>query len=477
MIECTPSAPCNVPGCVCVDAGDVQTFGAVKLADLLIPRLRGQFRWCKELGWLHFNGAKWVPDAEPDVLAELVTAIKDYTRGLLDDSKAALSREQCAELSGFSGGSQQNQAMKIARGAAGIATPVSAFDAPPLDGGAWLLPCSNGYTIELRPDGTTDVRATRPSDMNTKAACHYDPDAKAPTIAKAFLDYQPDEEVRRFQLQMWARGLSGMGMEKFVVNRGEAGGNGKSTIAGLLTAVAGDYATELPVEVILKGTKNAREVYRSELAAMRGARLVFCDEPEEGAAYNLGMLKKITGGGQLQGRAMGKEAVTFSPKILFQMDTNNRPSWSADGGMERRYVEISWDFEIDRSQLRESFKDELKAETPGFLNEIIRHWTGKAPLTVPAKIREQTSEGLSEASPAAQFAKDALEGADGETVSAALMYEAYQKWWQATFQRGKPVTQTKLGRELERIGFSKEKSGTVRYMNVAVRTRFLPYSP
>ncbi|WP_157410836.1 DNA primase family protein [Actinoplanes rectilineatus] len=455
----------------------VETFGAVKLAELLIPRLQGRFRWCRELGWLHHNGAKWVPDAEPAVLAELVATIKDYTRALLDDSAKGLSREQCVELTGFSGGSQQNQAMKIARGSPGVATPVSAFDAPPLDGAPWLLPTANGWMIELHPDGATSIRATRPTDMNTKTACAYDPDEEAPKVAKAFKDYQPDEDVRRFQLQMWARGLSGMGMEKFVVNRGAAGGNGKSTMAGLLTAVAGDYATELPVEVILKGTKNAREVYRSELAAMRGARLVFCDEPEEGAAYNLGMLKKITGGGQLQGRAMGKEAVTFSPKILFQMDTNNRPSWSADGGMERRYVEISWDYEIDRTQLRESFKDELKAETSGFLNAIIQHWTGKGPLEAPEAIRRQTAAGMSEASPAAQFAGDALERVDGETVSAALMFESYTKWWDVTRQRGRPVTQTKLGSELQRLGFLKEKSGTVRYTDVCVKTRFLPLSP
>lgn len=452
----------------------VQTFGAVKLADLLIPRLQGRFRWCKELSWLHFDGAKWAPDADPAVLAELVAAIKDYTQELLDSGRGGLTREQCGELAGFSGGSQQNQAVKIARTAQGVLTPVTAFDAQPIDGAPWLLHCSNGYTIELHRDGATRVRGTRPIDLNTKAACAYDPDAKAPKIAAAFKDYQPDEDVRRFMLQQWARGLSGMGMERFVVNLGESGGNGKSTMQGLLTAAAGDYAAELPVEVILKGNNSAREVYRSELAQMRGARLVFCDEPEEGSRYDLGMLKKVTGGGVLQGRAMGKEAVTYEPKVLFQMASNNRPSWSADGGMERRYVEISWDFEIGKDAVRESFKEELKAEASGFLNAILKHWSGVAPLVIPEKIRQQTDEGMRGASPAAQFVADAIERAQDESVSAGLMFDAFKKWWDDERQRGKPVSQTKLGRELERLGLKKEKKGTVRYLDVTVRDRYIP---
>jgi P4 family phage/plasmid primase-like protien len=452
----------------------VQTFGAVKLADLLIPRLQGRFRWCKELGWLHFDGAKWAPDADPAVLAELVATIKDYTRVLLDSGASGLTREHCVELGGFSGGSQQNQALKIARTAPGVLTSVTAFDALPIDGAPWLLPCANGYTVELHPDATQTVRQTRPIDLNTKAACAYDPDAAAPKIAAAFKDYQPDEDVRRFMLQQWARGLSGMGMEKFVVNLGESGGNGKSTMQGLLTAAAGDYAAELPVEVILKGNNSAREVYRSELAAMRGARLVFCDEPEEGSRYDLGMLKKVTGGGTLQGRAMGKDAVTYEPKVLFQMASNNRPSWSADGGMERRYVEISWDFEIGKDAVQESFKEELKAETSGFLNAILKHWSGAGPLVTPDRIRRQTDAGMRGASPAAQFVTDALERTQDETVSAGLMFDAFKKWWDDERQRGKPVTQTKLGRELERLGFKKEKKGTVRYLDVTVREKYLP---
>lgn len=440
----------------------VETFGAIKLADLLIPRLTGRYRWCRQLGWLYFTGARWSMDAETVVWGEVVRAVKAYTRKLLDDSATGLTPANLKEISAFSSGQVQGHAVKLARGAQGIFTAVEAFDRLPQSGAPWLLPCSNGFTAELMPDGKVKVRRTSPDDMNTHVACAYDPDAAAPRTMAAFAKYQPDEEVRTYLFRTWARGMSGMGMEKFVVNLGELGGNGKSTMEGVLIEVAGDYAAQLPVEVIIRGRNQAREVYRSELAQMRGARLVFCDEPEEGAQYSLGMLKKITGGGELQGRHMGKEAVTFKPKVLFQMSSNNRPSWPQDGGMKRRYVEVSWDYVVKAEDLRESFKEELRAEASGFLNVILAHWQGAAPVEVPTVIADQTAKGEAESSPAAKFVTEAVRPAVKGFVSSRRMYEAYQEWAKQNGIR-QPVSSTKLGRELPRLGLKRKhtESGNV----------------
>ena len=442
-------------------ARPVETFGAIKLAEMLVPRLQGRYRWCKELGWLHFDSTRWSMNAETSVWNEVVAAVKGYTRKLLEDSPTGLTPANLKELATFSSGSVQSHALKLARAAAGVLTEVAAFDRLPLPGAPWLLPCSNGFTVELFADGRTKVRRTSPDDLNTHVACAYDPDATAPTIIEAFSKYQPDETVRTYLFQMWARGLSGMGMEKFLVNLGELGGNGKSTMEGVLTEVAGDYAAQLPVEVItaIRGAGAAREVYRSELAQMRGARLVFCDEPEEGARYNLGMLKKITGGGMLQGRHMGKEAVTFAPRILFQMSSNNRPSWSADGGMKRRYVEVSWDYVVKAEDLRESFKEELKAEASGFLNVILSHWKGPDPVEVPEAIQKQTAKGEAESSPAAKFVAEAIRPHPGGFVSSRRMYDAYAEWARQNGIR-QPVSSTKLGRELPRLGLERKHTAS-----------------
>jgi len=446
----------------------VETFGAIKLSEMIVPRIVGRYRWCKALGWLYFDGACWSMDADTVVWGEVVAAVKAYTRKLLEESPTGLTLTNLKELATFSSGAVQSHALKLARAAPGVLTSVATFDRLPEPGAPWLLPCSNGYTVELFPDGRTKVRRTSPDDLNTHVACAYDPDAVAPTAMEAFCKYQPDESVRTYLLQTWARGMSGMGMEKFLVNLGERGGNGKSTMEGVLTEVAGDYAAQLPVEVIVKGRGAAREVYRSELAQMRGARLVFCDEPEEGAQYNLGMLKKITGGGALQGRHMGKEAITFHPRILFQMSSNNRPSWSADGGMKRRYVEVSWDYVVKAGDLRESFKEELKAEASGFLNVVLSNWMGADPVEVPDAIQRQTERGEAESSPAAKFVTEAIRKSAGGFVSSRRMYDAYAEWAKQNGIRN-PISSTKLGRELPRLGLERKhtESGNV-WQNVDV---------
>ncbi len=194
---------------------------------------------------------------------------------------------------------------------------------------------------------------------------------------------------------------------------------------------------------------------------------MWCDEPEEGARYDTGVLKKLTGGNEVSGRGMGKEAVTFAGHWLFSMASNSRPSWSADGGMDRRYIEVPWDYQIPESQRREDFKEALRAEAPGMLNELLKHWLGTAQPPVPAVVAKQTAEGRNESSPAAGFVRDAIEERPEESVSGVNMYAAYSEWAR---QNGiRPVSSTKLGAELTRLGLEKEhtRSGK-RYLGVSV---------
>lgn len=444
---------------------DVETFGSIKLAELAEPMFRGRYRYCKQLGWLAYDGTKWLPDAEARALAGLVKVIREYTKSILT-KRPALTRDDCQELRGFASGSTQTHALKILRGIDGIETDYRLFDALPAHGRPWTLPCANGVTIELYADGSRKVRPTGPNDLNTKTACAYDPEAKAPNIAAAFALYQPDVDVRRYQMQLWCRGLSGMGAENFIANIGPGGGNGKGTMWGCVAAAGGDYAAELPVDIIIKQPRGAaREVFRSELAQLRGCRLLFCEEPDEGAQYDLGILKKITGGGKLDGRAMRMDKVEFEAKWLFEMAANSRPGWKADGAMTRRYVEIAWNFSIQGSVPgggQEDFKEALKAEASGFLNAILDQWTGTRKPVMPEVVRRQTESGVAAASPLAAFAGDALVTKQGGEVQASALYDVYLSWCSKHGVK-MPMTVTKFGREMPRLGYPKKTGGSANF--------------
>lgn len=449
-----------------LSGGVVQTFGAVKLADLAAPTFIGRYRWCAELGWLTFDGARWVPDCEPRALCEIVAVVKRYTLSLLE-KQPALSQEDCREIAGFSGGSTQKHALAILRGIPDIGTDWREFDRLPAPGQPWKVPCANGITVELYADGTRKTRKTSPGDMNTRTACAYDPEAKAIETGRAFKLYQPDDDVRRYQLQMWCRALSGIGAENFIANIGAGGGNGKGTMQGSLAAAFGDYAREIPVEVILKGHTPAREAYRSELASLRGCRYVYCEEPDETAQYDTGMLKKLTGGGDITGRAMGRNGVTFAGKWLMEMAANSRPKWKADRAVDRRYVEISWDFSVEAEVtggIREDFKEALKAEAPGFLNVILANWYGSKKPPMPQVIRRQTERGSADASPLAAFRGEVLVDVPGQKVKAGRLYASYTEWSRTAGVKV-PMTSTAFGKELPRLGYEKreERDGTYYY--------------
>lgn len=439
------------------------TFGAIKLADLVIPRLKDRFRYAPEMGWLAYSGAKWETEADDLVLREVVGTVKDYALRTIDER--GLTQEACKELGLFSSGTCQTHAIRIARSADGIRTRLDRFDAEPVHGQPYRLHCANGITIEMHPEGGVTPRPTTPDDLNTKVACAYDPDAKAPKTSKAFKQYQPSDDIRRYMLQMWAKGLSGQGSNTFTAHIGgekdsgvnRKGGNGKSTMMTAAGWVAGEYHATLPIEVILKTRRGtAREVFRSELADLRGARLVTAAEPEEGSTLAAGVIKDLTGGAPITGRRMRCDAMTFVPRMLLSFSSNNRPRWSADGGMERRYVEIAWLYEVPAEEQRESFMEELREESPGFLNAILKHWTGAGRVQPPPIIAQMTDAGAKSASPVYRFTVEALTRDDGATITAMSAFEAYGEWARQNEMR--PVSSTKFGLEMARLGFERRKT-------------------
>lgn len=440
-----------------------RTYGPVKLADLLVPRIANRYRYCPELGWLNYTGAKWAAVPDDAVLNELVTVVKEYAHAVVD---AGPSRDDMLELAEFSRGSTQMHAIKVARSNPLVATPVADFDRRPAEGEPYRFHCSNGWTVELHRDGNRKARKTTPADLNTKVGCAYDPKAKADLARKWWTTYQPIKEVLRFQMQMAVRGLSGMGAERFIAWYGEKGGNGKGTIEGLLEAIAGEYYLKLPIEMLLAKGRSAQEQYRNERAQLRAARLVFADEPEEGSRFAVGEIKALTGGSPVTARENFKAPITFTPRIVLTMVANNRPTWGGDAGMERRYVEIEWPFTMPEQERKESFKDDIAAEASGVLNELLKHWRGDAPVEVPDAIKRQTEVAKRAADIVARFVDDAVTEDVGRRVSQRVLFASYVEWCRQNEER--PGSSTRFGSRMAKLGFEKIKSNGTWYTDIDV---------
>jgi putative DNA primase/helicase len=88
------------------------------------------------------------------------------------------------------------------------------------------------------------------------------------------------------------------------------GASGKSTFLNAITAAAGDYHCTTPIETF---TASNHDRHPTELAALRGARLVTATETEEGRRWAESRIKALTGGDKIAARFMRQDFFEFQP--------------------------------------------------------------------------------------------------------------------------------------------------------------------
>ena len=113
-----------------------------------------------------------------------------------------------------------------------------------------------------------------------------------------------------------------------------SGRNGKSKLAELMTKALGEYKATVPITLITQ-KRNSIGSTSSEIVQLKGARYAVMQEPSKGDKINEGIMKEITGGDPIQGRALFKDTITFVPEFklvvctntLFDIKSNDDGTW------------------------------------------------------------------------------------------------------------------------------------------------------
>ncbi len=102
-------------------------------------------------------------------------------------------------------------------------------------------------------------------------------------------------------------------------------GNGKGVFIGTLHGILGDYSAIAPMAVFAT-SRNDR--HPTELAMLRGARLVTAQETEDGQSWPESKIKALTGGDPITARFMRQDFFTFDPafKLIIAGNHMMRPS-------------------------------------------------------------------------------------------------------------------------------------------------------
>jgi putative DNA primase/helicase len=328
-------------------------------AERLVAWHGEDLRFSKAFGWQVWDGRRWLRDETEEIVRRAkrtIRAMRKQVREFPGDPKTFLDHVNASERV-----ERVNAMIKLAQSEPRIAVPANVFDRDP-----WLLNVENG-TIELR---TGVLREHRREDLITKLApVAYDVNATCPRWDRFLIEVQPEFETRAYLSRLAGYATTAVIREHVLPVFYGRGRNGKGVYTNTLQHVLGDYATTIPVELLMAKQNDAHPTERMTLL---GCRLAVASETEQNRQLATAMVKQLTGGDPITGRYMRRDYVTFQPTHKLMLATNNRPviRETKDAIWDRVHL-IPWAARFVGKQQDKTLGDKLKAEASGILQRLV----------------------------------------------------------------------------------------------------------
>jgi putative DNA primase/helicase len=126
------------------------------------------------------------------------------------------------------------------------------------------------------------------------------------------------------------------------------GANGKSTFLNAVSGMLGDYHKTAPIETF---TASQTDRHPTDLAGLRGARMVPAVETEEGRLLAESKIKTLTGGDRIAARFMRQDFFEYVPQFKLLIAGNHKPSLrTVDEAIRRRFHLIPFTVTIPPDQ-------------------------------------------------------------------------------------------------------------------------------
>uniref|UniRef100_A0A6C0KUH8 SF3 helicase domain-containing protein n=1 Tax=viral metagenome TaxID=1070528 RepID=A0A6C0KUH8_9ZZZZ len=144
----------------------------------------------------------------------------------------------------------------------------------------------------------------------------------------------PVKTLNKYMWEHLASTLIGENLNQtFNIYRG-SGSNGKSLLADLMSQTLGEYKGTVPITLVTD-KRNSIGGTSSEIMQLKGIRYAVMQEPSKGAKINDGVMKELTGGDPIQGRALYCDMETFTlqcslvvcTNVLFEVESNDDGVW------------------------------------------------------------------------------------------------------------------------------------------------------
>ena len=242
------------------------------------------------------------------------------------------------------------------------------------DQNIYLLGFNNG----VYDSRTKEFRAGRPDDYITKSV-GYDFPTEASEYKSDVEDFlrkvYPNENVRKYALQMFANCITGSKFEDVVLTHTGRGQNGKSILQQLIKATFGEYFYEISSSYLTKQNKMEPGNPAPLFTYLNGIRIATANEPADGQKMNDSLIKIIGSKEAIQYRTLYSSVLeNLNIQFVLNIFCNNKLEYNAnDGGMQRRLKVIDYNSKFVKEKDYEPNENNIyKADYK--LSEKVKLW-------------------------------------------------------------------------------------------------------
>ncbi len=412
---------------------------------------RGKLLFIGETGdVLRFTQDGWVRGqiGEAEIAAkEVVVKMRVEAVELFRQSHESVQGKELEKHAMYSSTSQKLQAMiELAQSEQGMSVSVSMFDAAP-----HLLGVQNGI-LNLK---SRQLQQITPDCLVSKRCnVEFDQAAECPLWTSFLNDVQPEKSTQELLQQLAGVFLCGdANLQKLIFLYGQ-GANGKSTFIELMSWLLGDYSKRIATEMLMQHQRSPQGP-SADIVGLKGRRLVYCNEVEEGRHLAEARVKELTGGDTLTGRVpYAREDITFQPSHKLVMVGNHQPEIrDMSHGMWRRMLFIPFEQTIAEGKRDPALLDKLKAEGSGILNWALAgyHDYLRCGLRVPASVDGATQAYKDEQDIMGEWLNDCCNKSASAVSNKGACYDTYANWARSRGQI--PLAQGRFTLRLRDRGF------------------------
>lgn len=266
-----------------------------------------------------------------------------------------------------------------------------------------------------------------------------------------------DKELQLYLARMAGYALTGITTEHALFFLYGTGANGKSVFLNTLAAIMGDYAVSAPIDTFLE-TKTDK--HPTDLAGLRGARLVTSIEVEKGKKWAEAKIKSLTGGDRIAARFMRQDFFEYKPQFKLIIAGNNKPSIrDVDEAMKRRLHLVPFTVTIPVEKRDKTLPEKLLHEQDAILRWALDgclEWQ-KIGLNPPACVVSATEEYLESEDALGRWIEDECILNPNATGTTDELFDSWKAWAE---KNGEFIgTKRRFSDDLDKRGFKRKRLG------------------